>query len=436
MRHRRVLCCMAVVLLTLWTILPCISAEETELSAVIGETEALPQSLERQINDLSVYYPASGAVMTPQQTSESFSPMGGEVLLMTALLASEEIGINDSVAIPKEAPWPGRLQASMGLKAGETVPSQDLLAGMLLTGAQDSAYALAQHIGGSTDGFVQRMNQKASELGMTQTSFSNPAGIEEESATTTVQDMMRLIRAVAGNKRLMELLQLQQHTTASGRLLQNQCPMMDQSGRQYNSKVSAMVYGRNDRTGFRAIVFSEAGSRGAAFLMNMKPARTYESTVQECISYLMDATEDVEANQLVRELVEQLDVEKDGVHSKAIIGADQSVTLSVAKGTEIEQSGFTLTLDSQSLPEKLEIGGSAGVAKCYYQGQWVADISLVAHTVKRPVESVPDDAEALSGLEESLQQIHYGWIKWAVGAVLLGAVVLAAVALYNKRRMS
>jgi D-alanyl-D-alanine carboxypeptidase len=77
---------------------------------------------------------------------------------------------------------------------------EDLLYGLMLRSGNDAAIAIAEHVGGSVEGFVFLMNQTAASLGMTDTHFMNPHGLDEEEHYSTAYDMALLMRYAMGNK--------------------------------------------------------------------------------------------------------------------------------------------------------------------------------------------------------------------------------------------
>lgn len=80
----------------------------------------------------------------------------------------------------------------MGLAPGDRLTVQDLLYGMLLPSGNDAAIALAEHVGGSVPAFVDLMNQKAAELGLSETSFANPHGLDDPGLYSSAHDMALL----------------------------------------------------------------------------------------------------------------------------------------------------------------------------------------------------------------------------------------------------
>jgi D-alanyl-D-alanine carboxypeptidase len=119
-------------------------------------------------------------------------PMASITKIMTVLLAIENGSPNDEVVVSEEAAGQGGQE--IGLVAGETVSLGALERAAMLHSGNDAAAAIAEHIGGSIDGFVVMMNQRAEELGMTNTHFANPNGLDKEGHYSTPRDMLLLGR--------------------------------------------------------------------------------------------------------------------------------------------------------------------------------------------------------------------------------------------------
>lgn len=107
--------------------------------------------------------------------------------IMTALLICEQCNVLDRMQIPKEAV--GIEGSSMYLREGEVLTLQELLYGLMLSSGNDAAVALAIYCGGTVEGFAQLMNDKARELGLTQTHFSNPNGLDAPDHYSCARDL-------------------------------------------------------------------------------------------------------------------------------------------------------------------------------------------------------------------------------------------------------
>lgn len=119
--------------------------------------------------------------------------------IMTAILAIESGKLNEQIKVSSKAA--GTEGSSLYLKAGEKILLEDLVYGLMLRSGNDAAVAIAEHVGGSIDGFVFLMNQKAEEIGMKYTHFANPHGLDDhEDHYSTAYDMALLTRYAMNNE--------------------------------------------------------------------------------------------------------------------------------------------------------------------------------------------------------------------------------------------
>src|SRR5699024_4264925 len=112
--------------------------------------------------------------------------------VMTAILAIEHGNLDDLIKASRRAVYAEG--SSIYLELGEEMSLEDLLYGLMLRSGNDAAIAIAEHIGGNVEGFVYMMNEKAQQLGMTQTHFMNPHGLHDDNHYSTAYDMALLMR--------------------------------------------------------------------------------------------------------------------------------------------------------------------------------------------------------------------------------------------------
>ena len=110
--------------------------------------------------------------------------------IMTALVVCEQCNVLDRVRIPKEAV--GIEGSSMYLQEGEVLTIQELLYGLMLHSGNDAAVALAIYCGGTVEGFVELMNDKAHNLGLSGTHFANPNGLDAPGHYSSARDLATL----------------------------------------------------------------------------------------------------------------------------------------------------------------------------------------------------------------------------------------------------
>ncbi len=138
--------------------------------------------------------------------------------IMTALIVCEQCNVLDRMKIPKEAV--GIEGSSMYLQEGEVLTLQELLYGLMLRSGNDAAVALAIYCGGTVEGFAQLMNDKAHRLGMENTHFVNPNGLDAPGHYSTAKDMAILAAYAMENPIFRQTVSTKSVTTGN-RVLQN-----------------------------------------------------------------------------------------------------------------------------------------------------------------------------------------------------------------------
>ena len=149
----------------------------------------------------------SGAVLYERSPDAVRSP-ASVTKILTALVILEHGELTDTVTVSSAAARTSGYR--LGLRAGQRISLGDLLAAILIRSANDAAVAAAEHVGGSLGGFVALMNEKAADIGMTNSRFSNPHGLDEPFHYTTARDMATLTRVALENPTFAELVRTRQ----------------------------------------------------------------------------------------------------------------------------------------------------------------------------------------------------------------------------------
>lgn len=142
----------------------------------------------------------TGHVVWGYREHEHIAP-ASTTKIMTALVALERGDLKDTITVRYEyiKSLEGTGSSLMGLVVGDTVTLEDLLYGLLLPSGNDAALVIAQMIAGSTDQFVALMNQKAAALGLKDTHFSNPHGLDADDHYTSAFDLAEMGRVALRN---------------------------------------------------------------------------------------------------------------------------------------------------------------------------------------------------------------------------------------------
>lgn len=178
--------------------------EREDGSCETGQADAVPAEEEQ---DISLYAGSavlmdgdSGRILYGKNENE-IRPMASTTKIMTCILALESGHGDDIVTISQNAA--SQPQVHLGAPSGRQFYLKDLLYSLMLESHNDTAVAIAEHIGGSTEGFAEMMNQKARDIGCTDTFFITPNGLdekvtisngEEKAHSTTASDLARIMR--------------------------------------------------------------------------------------------------------------------------------------------------------------------------------------------------------------------------------------------------
>jgi len=128
--------------------------------------------------------------------------------IMTAIVAIEYGDLSSKAKVTKRAA--GREGSSIYLKLGEEMTLSNMLYGLMLRSGNDAATAIAEHVGGSEAGFVYLMNEKAIELGLMNTQFRNPHGLDEEGHISSANDLAVLTAYALKNKVFAEIVKTEE----------------------------------------------------------------------------------------------------------------------------------------------------------------------------------------------------------------------------------
>lgn len=169
---------------------------------------SVPASVALALPDTSaeamiVLHAESGAVLA-EKNAETPMLIASTTKLMTALAALDLASPERTVTVKYE--WTAVEGSSMYLRVGESYTLRELLEGLLLASGNDAALAIAGSLGGSE--FIERMNRKAEELGLTASHFENPHGLDAEGHRASAHDLALIMAAALQNSVLAEILSM------------------------------------------------------------------------------------------------------------------------------------------------------------------------------------------------------------------------------------
>jgi len=189
------------------------------LSPIAAATPAAP---EVSAGSCILVEAESGRVLFEKDAAEPMM-IASTTKIMTALVALENLEFDKTVTIRPE--WTGIEGSSLYLKEGETMTVRDLLYGLMLQSGNDTAVALACITSGSVEDFAVLMNEKAAELGCTESNFVNPHGLDADGHLASARDLAKITAAAMDNAEFATIVSTK-FATIAGRSLQNHNKML------------------------------------------------------------------------------------------------------------------------------------------------------------------------------------------------------------------
>ena len=162
----------------------------------------------------------SGAVLFEKNSHEPYYP-ASITKILTALIVIENCGLDETVTFSNTAVNTLEPNSSiLGARTGDTLSVRECLYALLLQSANEVANALAEHCAGSMDAFAEMMNEKAAELGCTDSHFANPSGLNDPDHYVSAYDMALIAKAAFSNPTFVEVDSTTYYDVPAGKLKQ------------------------------------------------------------------------------------------------------------------------------------------------------------------------------------------------------------------------
>lgn len=171
------------------------------------------ESLKTSARSAVLYEPSTNTFAYTKNENERLS-MASTTKIMTALLAIERLNPDEMVTVPRDAV--GIEGSSLYLEAGDVISVSDLIYSLLLQSANDAATLLAMKISGDIKSFADLMNEHAAMLGLSDTHFDNPHGLDSETHYTTAKDLAILASAAIENPTFCKITSTYKHSFMIG----------------------------------------------------------------------------------------------------------------------------------------------------------------------------------------------------------------------------
>lgn len=435
----------------------------TAFAAPVYEGEAKP-------NAVMLLDATTGQILFEQNADEVIRP-ASTTKIMTLIVALENSQLDDVVTVGPEGDWTGSGYSLLGTRYGEEIVMKDLLTGLMMVSGNDAAEAVAVYIAGSVEAFARLMNRKARDLGMSNSNFVNPHGVDTDEHEVTVRDMSKLTLYAMQNETFMQIVGTETYDMPEtnknrARTLQNTNQLLRSDSedtyyenaigiktgstpKAYRCLVSAAQVGD---TKLLSLIFGDKTTNGvdrwplAKDLFEFGFANYSTLNVQDIIDSMPEITVQVVGS------VDDEDILKLG----AINIGDKMITLEKSVAEDIiNNNGINTTVEFYSgneLVAPILQGDAVGIVTyrstinqeiiCQAELTASRDVDVfgeVAIEVTQETEKPAEPSQTSLSNEQSEKQSNsfvmgIGWLWLVLGALLIGAIVVLTISLVKSRR--
>lgn len=228
----------------------------------------------------------SGAVLFGQNIHEEKIP-ASITKILTALIVVENSNLDDMVTFSHDAVY--NVEEASGnklqLEEGDVLSVRDCLYVMLLQSSNQAANALAEHVAGSREAFVDMMNERIAQIGCQESHFANPSGLNDDTQRTSAYDMALIARTAYQNPEFLEISSVRQATlpptknNPNGRTYSIEHKMLLEDREEYYPDAIAGKTGWTSQAGQTLVTYARRGDRGQiAVTLKSTQATHYSDT--------------------------------------------------------------------------------------------------------------------------------------------------------------
>ena len=308
--------------------------------------------------------------------------MASTTKIMTAMVVIQNTNLNNTVEISKKAAGTGG--SRLGLKTGDKITVKDLLYGLLLRSGNDCAVALAEYVAGSVPKFSNLMNQNAQMLGLNNTHFVTPHGLDEEEHYTTAYELAILADYALNNEVFAQIVNTKSYTiniNKSSKTLNNTNELLGNLNGVYGVKT-----GFTNGAGRCLVTSIKRGDLDIICVVlgaDTKKDRTRDSA--KLIEYTFNKYEEIDIKEKIKESFEKwneingnrINIEK-GESSKlelTLNDKDKIFTYPIEKGTE-DNINIEINANLNLKAPVLE-NTNIGKIKVYYNAKELLEIDIL-----------------------------------------------------------
>ena len=413
-----------------------------DAAMTLSEEEKLVETAKAVV----LYELNSGTMLYTWNPDEKIYPTS-MVKMMTTLVALENGDPDEIITVSRsvlnQVPI-GIL--GMDLKAGEEITLRDLLYGVMVASATDAAVVAAAHVGGSIEGFLQMMNDKAAELGCKGTHYGNVHGLHDEETYTTARDICRITEVALENETFRTMFQTATYTVPETNkrpereLITTNHMMNERNSKYYDKLVTGGKTGATDQGGrCLTLTAQKDGMELLCVLMGAVPTMEENGSLSAHGSFeeskiLIDlAFEKFEFRQVFfdGQSLTQYPVTDGACH--VVTQATTSVSTVLPVDVDETQLRWDYQQQSDAITAPVEKGQKLGSVQVWYGAKCLAQTDMVAMNAVEKYQApvIPEKPESKqSGSWLTLFLVLVGLVL----AGFVGIVGIRAVRIMNYQR--
>lgn len=346
----------------------------------------------------------SGAVLFGQNIHVQKAP-ASITKILTALVVIENSSLDDTVTFSHDAVY--NVEDGSGnknaIEEGDTLSVRDCLYLLLMRSSNQAANALAEHVGGSRDGFVKMMNEKTAELGCENSHFANPSGLNDDTQLTSVYDMALIASAAYKNDTLLTISKDKSYrlpatkNNPDGVTIQPEHKLLittDTESPNYYPYAVAGKTGYTSVAGQTLVTYAiKDDRRQIAVTMKSTQATHYQDTIALLdFGFLRFENVNISENETAYTSGDQPVQIGDNSYQPSDLSMDTSAVITIPKDASFADAEKTVVTD---LPEDAPLGAVA-LLSYKYNDRKIGQVYLISASAAANGETAPDDGNTAS----------------------------------------
>lgn len=371
----------------------------------------------------------TGTVLYEKNSTDAHYP-ASITKIMTTLIALENSDLNEVVTFSDEA-IDNTGGSGIARDYGEQMTMEECLYGIMLNSSNECSYAVAEHVGGTVENFVDMMNAKAKELGCTNTHFANPHGLHDENHYTCCRDMALIGQAAYQNETFRIITGTARYSIPPTNKHSEETPLQNHNEMLYPFKTNSYVYEycTGGKTGWTSmanstlVTFAEKdGMRLVCVVMDTQSPNQWTDSIN-LFDYCFDNFQVLNIAENETKYTANDGAEAGSLNvNDPFVRMDGTAVIVLPKTAEFADAQSKVTYNN-------EISDVAGTISYTYAGHDIGSVDIVTTGVK--IQGYVFDNQEKEDAKEEVSTVQ---IKpWEIMAILVGIVAAVLLIIVIKR---